>query len=513
MPIYTNDPDFDEDVVHLRTPLRSSVGIGPKVINFIKEATKDWLDKHPEATTTVEDGSINSSKLAENSVTTEKIEDGSIVTQKLGNGSVTTSKLDDEAVTTSRLADNSVTTQKLADRSVTSDKLASNTIPTMSENTRGIAKVGSGLAMNGDRLELDGSGDIGAAVSSWLDDHPEATTTVADGSITYPKLADGVFDFELSGTKVVETSHNFHPYENTPNADNSLSIADESGNVLLSTSDLAHTTRKDVSAYNGLAIADDSGNVIFDAVSGWPNTLAGKTFSVLGDSISTFSGWIPSGYSAYYPRNTADVDDVHKTWWKSLEDTTGMRLIKTASWSGSRISGDSTDSTGGVGCSDARIQALSGDDNESPDIVIVFIGTNDLSSGSHPQVGHADYTVRPSEGTQSTISDAYLLALYKIHETYPNAHVFCATLLPRRMSEIDIHAYKNANGDTTFEINEEIRRLAAAMNCSVIDFESCGFNINNMDDYFFDNRLHPNTAGMMIMAKAARKALELHYIS
>lgn len=64
-------------------------------------------------------------------------------------------------------------------------------IPNMSATTRGIAKVGAGLAMNGDALELDGSGDIATAVTSYLNAHPEATTTVEDGAITTNKLADG----------------------------------------------------------------------------------------------------------------------------------------------------------------------------------------------------------------------------------------------------------------------------------------------------------------------------------
>ena len=43
-----------------------------------------------------------------------------------------------------------------------------------------------------------GGGDIDPevieqAVSDWLDDHPEATTTVEDGSITAAKFAPGVF--------------------------------------------------------------------------------------------------------------------------------------------------------------------------------------------------------------------------------------------------------------------------------------------------------------------------------
>lgn len=158
MPIYTNDPDFDEDVVHLRTPLRSSVGIGPKVTNSIKEATSDWLDKHPEATTTVEDGAVTTPKIADNAVRTPKITDGAVTTQKIANGAVTSAKLD------------------------------SNAIPTMSASTKGIAKVGAGLAMNNGALELDGNGDIATAVTAWLDAHPEATTTVQDGSIILSKL-------------------------------------------------------------------------------------------------------------------------------------------------------------------------------------------------------------------------------------------------------------------------------------------------------------------------------------
>lgn len=36
------------------------------------------------------------------------------------------------------------------------------------------------------------AGAISSAVTSWLDQHPEATTTVADGSITEQKLATAV---------------------------------------------------------------------------------------------------------------------------------------------------------------------------------------------------------------------------------------------------------------------------------------------------------------------------------
>lgn len=45
-----------------------------------------WLDDHPEATTTVEDGSITTAKLASGAVTGPKVTDGTITDDKLANG-------------------------------------------------------------------------------------------------------------------------------------------------------------------------------------------------------------------------------------------------------------------------------------------------------------------------------------------------------------------------------------------------------------------------------------------
>ena len=42
----------------------------------------------------------------------------------------------------------------------------------------------------------------------------------------------------------------------------------------------------------------------------------GKKISILGDSISTFSGYIPSGNAAWYPRG--EITSVKDTWWYQL---------------------------------------------------------------------------------------------------------------------------------------------------------------------------------------------------
>lgn len=45
----------------------------------IEQAVTDWLDEHPEATTTVQDGAITESKIADNAVTIEKIDENASI--------------------------------------------------------------------------------------------------------------------------------------------------------------------------------------------------------------------------------------------------------------------------------------------------------------------------------------------------------------------------------------------------------------------------------------------------
>ena len=73
---------------------------------------------------------------------------------------------------------------------------------------------------------------------------------------------------------------------------------------------------------------------------------------ILGDSYSTFKGYIPEGYAVYYSENSTafGVDRVENTWWMSLINETDSALVHNNSWSGSTIgytgySGDCTNSS------------------------------------------------------------------------------------------------------------------------------------------------------------------------
>ncbi len=65
-----------------------------------------------------------------------------------------------------------------------------------------------------------------------------------------------------------------------------------------------------------------------------------KNVYILGDSYSTFEGYIPKGYGAYYSNNSStdtDVNDVEQTWWHQLIQKTNAHLILNHSWSGTTI--------------------------------------------------------------------------------------------------------------------------------------------------------------------------------
>ena len=254
-----------------------------------------------------------------------------------------------------------------------------------------------------------------------------------------------------------------------------------------------------VENYN-FAIADENNNIVFGIKNGKAiiNTkLYGKKVSILGDSISTFSGYNPTGYAAYYPRG--NVDSVDKTWWKQVIDYFGLDLVANASWSGSKVSGDSLGSAF-CGCSDDRITDLAGSNNESPDIILCFISTNDwytdVTLGSFDS--HDDI---PTDGIISNIANGYALMLYKIRQAYPDAIVYCITELEGRTVPDDTtYPVENTIGVTIHEMNHTITEIAHILGCEVIDLESCGIHFWNLTNYTVGGTTHPNAAGMAIIA-------------
>lgn len=50
----------------------------------------------------------------------------------------------------------------------------------------------------------------------------------------------------------------------------------------------------------------------------YPGTKKSIRVSIIGDGISTFNGWIPSGYKTYYPESDCDITSAALTYWYKL---------------------------------------------------------------------------------------------------------------------------------------------------------------------------------------------------
>lgn len=292
-------------------------------------------------------------------------------------------------------------------------------------------------------------------------------------------------------------------------------ILDKEGNVILRGGIDVKQTSRYIPQYPGGAVFDAEGRLMLVGESQY-NPLKGLKVSIIGDSISSYEGWIPTGYARAYPDNDT-VDNVNKMWWKRLIDMSGMELCVNAAWSGSRVSGNLlTDQTAKPACSNQRIADLTNPTTgEKPNIVICFIGTNDWSSGI--DIGDFDSTSEiPEDGNITEISTAYALMLYKIRTSYPNAHIFCIPPLSRNLlnsslATDDSYPILNNNGESIHQISKKIEDLALLFGATVINMERMGMSYWNISKYLRSDTLHPNAAGMEMIAVRCYKVIKDYF--
>lgn len=147
------------------------------------------------------------------------------------------------------------------------------------------------------------------------------------------------------------------------------------------------------------------------------------TVAIFGDSYSTFEGFLtPDTMETWYYASRADarrtdVTSVSQTWWMQLITRRGWKLGVNNSWSGATIC------CTGYGDADytyksflTRVPALG-----SPDIILLFGGTNDSWAGS--PIGSFQY-----EGWRRADLYAFRPAmaclLARLQERYPTAALY-----------------------------------------------------------------------------------------
>jgi len=222
---------------------------------------------------------------------------------------------------------------------------------------------------------------------------------------------------------------------------------------------------------------------------------SGKTLSILGDSISTFAGYIPSGNSNFYTGSNCGVTKVGDTWWKKLMDALGMTLKLNNSWSGSRVTTTNGDTSAGV----TRASNL----GTNPDVIIVYIGINDFNN----EVGLGTYDGSGTFPTATTtFREAYAVMLKTILTTYPQAEVWVCTLPYDEKNGSAVFPEANGNDVLLAAWNKAIRDIANLFGVKVLEHAKCGLTYQNMNLYMGDwgssssQGLHPNADGHSLIA-------------
>lgn len=209
------------------------------------------------------------------------------------------------------------------------------------------------------------------------------------------------------------------------------------------------------------------------------------TFSILGDSISTFAGCNPPENEVFYPKEGCDVLAVEHTWWHLLKEESALKLIMNEAYSGSRISVTGARPPSSSFLSKTRQERLSGE------IIIIFGGTNDFGQLETP-------------ATLEVFTEAYNRLVKEMLSFHRGSKLYFCTPLQRcdkALDENNMHGW--SQNDLARTIRNAVEKHPEA---NLIDLAS--YCITEGDGMLFDG-LHPTRKGMRMIASLVKEGLKL----
>ncbi len=214
--------------------------------------------------------------------------------------------------------------------------------------------------------------------------------------------------------------------------------------------------------------------------------LKNKKLSILGDSISTYENIsnhpLYNPTLLYNPTYYTDQIELDETYWMILINTYQMELCVNNSWSGGYLSRHvpnvGSDFTGNLSCAIERANYLARNQQEKPDIILVYIGTNDLGAKIHPEV----------------IKESYVEMLYNIRKNYPDAITFC----------IGLSRHLQHDDELTQIYNKIIQDTVLSMKNHFVYVDI--YHNDSQKDDTFDGE-HPTKEGMKKLAFAIEEKM------
>lgn len=289
------------------------------------------------------------------------------------------------------------------------------------------------------------------------------------------------------------------------------------------------TATKDGTAYG---TCDNCSEYTLMTLTGSADSIArafyGKKVSIIGDSISTYvnvsNGTAANTTNSNISKNSLYYSKVHNealnvslddTWWMQVINALGADLLVNNSDSGGYIRDPKSNGNPGAYLNNAvNLHDNTGDDaGTEPDIVFVYLGTNDFGKyyNNYGDVSKIDFDNLEAKCTPdyypTSIAEAYAILLYKITREYEGAEIYCLNIL-------DSTLWSEAKRAYLPQFNAMIADVAAHFNATVVDIynESGIKNDENFEKYIpaddgddTKNTLHPNALGFKLIADVVLK--------
>lgn len=203
-----------------------------------------------------------------------------------------------------------------------------------------------------------------------------------------------------------------------------------------------------------------------------------KSVSILGDSYSTFEGYVQpdTNYVWYFPipKSKTDVTAVRQTWWHRFVSENNYRLCVNNSFSGSTIC-----NTGYNKADYSDRSFITRMDNlGNPDIIFIFGATNDC--WARAPIGNYQYE-------KWTKPDLY---------SFRPAMAFLLDHMTARYPNVEI--YFLLNSELTAEINESVKSVCTHYGVKCIELK----DIDKLSG-------HPSVKGMGQICEQIEEALKV----
>lgn len=253
-----------------------------------------------------------------------------------------------------------------------------------------------------------------------------------------------------------------------------------------------------------MSIYDGNGNVLIDT-----QPLKGLKLSLLGDSISAYTGTVPTGNDIYYTGSNSGVTSASQMWWSVLCSETGMTPLVIDGYSGSAVTQleDSSHVNKVPMSSDTRCGRLHSGSN-TPDIILIAGGVNDYTYAQSAQSEPLEWDGTTTPVLGDSFTEAYACMIKKLQTNYPNALVVPLTTWFTVRGTDNGYTLTHTVGNNVYtqaDYNDAIKKVSDIMHVPCIEVDNIGINKENMYPTFAVDSstipTHPNAEGQKLMGE------------